>query len=489
MSHSRSSQGRISRRTVLRLMGTGAAGALLAACAPAATPTASPVVATAVPPTNAKPNVAADVNGLKTVDFQNANIDWQRFKGVTLGLAMLQSPPATDLVKDAVKVFELVSGATVNITELDQNALNDRRFADFVSKAGAFDVAWTEFELLPGYVKAGLIEPLQPFIDNANQTDKSWLALDDIYSGVLAAGTVGNAQYALPLTTESTILSYRKDLISAPPDTYDDLMKMAAAAFKPNEIAGFEARAQRGAGQNVYIWAGFLHGFGGNFLVDYPNDMHPAINSPEALAAAEFYAEILQKYGPAGVANYTNNEVHLDGQNGKTASLIEWSGHPILTDSPANSKTAGKWGFAQVPKGPGGRWPAIFSWTVALNAASKNKEAGWALMECMAAPTAGIHNSSGLIIPTRKSVADSAEYKTGASKLIAGFSDWAPVNAEALATAKPDYRPRFAEWIEVGDTVGIALQSVIAKEKSAKDAFDKAQADIEKLLKDKNVIS
>ena len=44
---------RLSRRQVLQLAGIGAGGTLLAACAPAATPTATAIPATAVPPTAA----------------------------------------------------------------------------------------------------------------------------------------------------------------------------------------------------------------------------------------------------------------------------------------------------------------------------------------------------------------------------------------------------------------------------------------------------
>ena len=480
---------------MLRMMGMGLAGAYLAGCAPAAAPaptTVPPTAAAAAPaaPTTAPAGTAAATAapGLQPSDFTSANIDWKRFKGLSLGVAMLQSPPATDFWKEAIKLFESLSGATVAITELHQNELADRRFADLVSKAGTFDVVNTEFDLLPGYAQAKLIEPLNKYIDDPNLTDKKWLALEDFYEGILNSGKVGTEQYALPMTAESTLLSYRKDLISKKPDTFDDLMEMAKNANKPGDIAGFVARGQRGAGMNVYIWAGFLHGFGGDFFVKFPDDMHPAINSPEAIAAAEFYATILQNYGPAGVANYTNEEPQLDAENGKAASLIEWSGNPILIDNPANSKTSGKWAYAQVPKGPGGRWPAVFSWTFAVNGASKQKEAAWALAQFIASPPAQLNSSKGLIIPTRKSIADDPGYQAATRTQIIGYDSWAPESAEALKTANPEYRPRFADWPQVGDRVGIALQSVIAKEQSAKEAFDKAQADIETLMKDKKYI-
>jgi ABC-type glycerol-3-phosphate transport system substrate-binding protein len=465
-------------------MGTGVAGVLLASCAPAATE--EPVVPTkqAVP---TEPTVE-DVNGLKISDFTKANVDWSQFKGTSLNVLMLSSPPATDYWKDAMKVFETLSGATVTVTELAQNELNDRRFADMVSGAGNFDLINSEFNLIPGYVEANFVESLDPYIEDSNKTDKAWLDLGDIYEGIYKAGAWKDEQYALPTTSESTVLSYRKDLISEPPQTFEDLMAMAEQAYKPGEMAGFVARAQRGEGMNVYVWTGFLKGFGGKFFADFPNDYTPVINSPEAIAAAEFYAEILNKYGPDGIASYTNEETQLDAQNNKAASLIEWSGHPILIDNPENSETSGKWAFAQVPSGPGGRWPAVFSWVWAINAGSKNKDATWALLQAVASPPAQLHNSAGLIVPIRESVAKSDFYIDSAKKGIIGFDEWAPVNAEALAIASPDYRPRFPDWREYGDRVGIALQSVIAGETDAKSAFDDAQKELESLMKDKGYI-
>ncbi|HUQ79202.1 MAG TPA: sugar ABC transporter substrate-binding protein [Patescibacteria group bacterium] len=483
----------LSRRDALKAMGLAMTAGIIAACSPAAlgSPSASsapsdgPAGGSAAP--NPSPLASGSVNGLNLSEFTKANVDWQQFKDVQLAIAMLSSPPATDLWKDAIHAFEILSGAKVSITELPQNELDTKVFADLSSRGGAFDVVNVEYALLPGYAKPGLIEVLDSYIADPKVTDPDWLALSDIYPGVLAAGQSANQQFGLPVTSESTILAYRKDIITKAPDTYDELMTAAIAAKKP-DMEGIALRGQRGAGMNVYTWAGFLHGFGGDFVSHYPDDLNPTVNTPAAVQAVQYYADILQKAGPAGAANYTNEETQLDAENGKTAMIIEWSGCPVLIDSPKNSRSAGKWGFAQVPQGPNGRWPAIFSWTFAVNANSKNKAAAWGLIQAMVNPAAAIHNSTGLIVPTRKSVADSEVYKTASRAGIAGFDTWEPVDAEALSTAKPDYVPRIAHWQEFGDRVGIALQSVISGQSDAQAAMDAAQKDITSLLKTAGMI-
>jgi multiple sugar transport system substrate-binding protein len=483
----------LSRRDALKAMGFGLTAGVLAACTPAALASPSAASATAggsvVASTAPSPSPlpSGSVNGLNLSDFAKANIDWQQFKGVNLAVAMLSSPPATDLWKDAIHAFEMLSGATVSITELPQNELDTKIFADLSSKAGGFDVVNVEYDLLPSYAKPGLIEALDSYVANTSLTDPTWLALNDIYAGVLAAGQSANQQFGLPVTSESTILCYRNDIVTTAPDTYDALMTAAVAAKKPS-MEGIALRGQRGAGMNVYTWAGFLHGFGGDFVAHYPDDLHPTVNSAAAVQAAQYYADLLKKAGPIGAANYTNEETQLDAENGKTAMIIEWSGCPVLIDSPKNSHTSGKWAFAQVPQGLNGRWPSIFSWTFALNANSKNKSAAWGLIEALVNPAAALHNSTGLIVPTRKSVAGSDYYKNASKSGIVGFDAWQPVDAQALSTANPDYVPRIAHWQEFGDRVGVAVQSVISGQSGAQVAMDAAQKDITVLLKNAGMI-
>ncbi|OPZ88449.1 MAG: hypothetical protein BWY74_03131 [Firmicutes bacterium ADurb.Bin419] len=60
--------------------------------------------------------------------------------------------------------------------------------------------------------------------------------------------------------------------------------------------------------------------------------------------------------------------------------------------------------------------------------------------------------------------------------------------AESLEIADADYRPRFPYWREMGDRLGIAVQSVIAGEKDAKAAMDGAQEDAVKLMEEHNLL-
>ncbi len=40
-----------------------------------------------------------------------------------------------------------------------------------------------------------------------------------------------------------------------------------------------------------------------------PDDLHPVLDSPEAIHAAEFFSDMLRSYGPDGVLSYTYDQV------------------------------------------------------------------------------------------------------------------------------------------------------------------------------------
>lgn len=240
---------------------------------------------------------------------------------------------------------------------------------------------------------------------------------------------------------------------------------------------------------NVYTFTTFFRGFGADFFVDFPNDMHPAVNSPEAVASLDFYATLLQEYGPAGSANYTWAEDQLAAQQDRAASIIEWGGHPGQIDNPNLSQTAGLWSFTQVPEGPGGRWPGPFSWTLAMNAASSNKPAAWLLMTFLSSKPEGIYTAKDHPVVPRLSTANSPSYRESLNALMADPDAWLPVYHEALQIGDPDYRPRFPHWREFGDLFGIAVQSAIAGEQSPQESLDAAQRELEGLMRENGYIS
>jgi multiple sugar transport system substrate-binding protein len=463
---------------------------VLAACGTTpAPPTTAPTAAQAQP-TAAQPQpTETSAAGAGLADYQSANIDWQQFAGqkITVGVVGFGD---TDVLKEQIPQFQELTGITVDYQEYPEAEWNQKALVDLSSTAGTFDVLLTDFMYAPQYAEAGFVEKLDPYINDPTLTDLQWYDIEDIFPALRDAGQVNGEYWGIPLSTESTLLYYRKDLLEAaglqPPSTMDELMAAAEKLNKPGEVAGIAMRGLRGQGLNIYVWSGFFRAFGADFFKNFPTDMTPTVNSPEGIAATQFYGDILSKYGPAGVANWDWAEVLAGQQQGKVAMAIDASDFGFQIDDPIKSQTAGKWGYALVPEGAGGRWPSVFSFLFTINVDSKAKGPSWLFMEWVSSKPCVQDRALRTGTATRQSVWNNPQLAQNLNYV--GNGQWMDVLSQSLGIAKADYRPRFPHWREMGDRLGIAVQSVIAGEKDATTAMNDAQRDIETLLKEEGYI-
>jgi multiple sugar transport system substrate-binding protein len=394
-----------------------------------------------------------------------------------------------EAIKELVPQFEALTDIKVNWDSLEQNSEIDKLNVEFRSGAGSIDAFQVDFMLLPEWATNGYLEPLDTYLNDPKLTDAAWYDSGDFLKGIWGAGQWDGKQYLIPMSAESSILIYRKDLFDAAglkaPTTFDELQAAAKALNNPPTIYGIGDRGLRGAGQNVYIWTSFLRGFGGDFFKDFPNDYTPTLDTPEAIKATQVYADLDKNYGPPGVANWSNLETYQGAKDGVTAMYIDATPHAPLVDDPS-TKTYGKWATAMVPAGPAGAFPAIYSHTLAMNAASKNKVGAWLWMQCMTSPSAEHIRSLKTGDPARTS-----SFQTDAFKQIlgrVGGGTYLTTAVDSMNAALPDFRPRFPGWNKVGDRIGAAVQSVIAGETDAASAMKSAQADVLQMMKDDGYI-
>ena len=277
---------------------------------------------------------------------------------------------------------------------------------------------------------------------------------------------------------------YRKDLFDKYgleiPKTFDELWDVAKALNNPPEIYGIGLRGQRGQGMNIFTWTQFFRGYGGVFFKDFPEDMHPLVNSPEAIKATEFYANIIKEFGPPGISNWTNMEVYLAQQQGKIAMTLDANAFGPIIDDPGKSKTAGKWGYTIIPGDGGGPSPAVYTHCLSINNNSKNKIAAWLFVQWATSPAVTWYRGMATGLPARDSTWMDPKYS---EKLYhVGEGTYTKSTADSLNIADGQYRPVFPNWREMGDILGIAVQSVISGERSAKKTMSEAQSEITKML-------
>ena len=474
----------VSRRGFLKVgLGVGAAAALSACSNAAATliPAASTSPAPSLPSGATPAAVPRGVTG---------NIDWRQAAGSTINATMITTQEA-EAIKTLIPDFQALTGITVNFVQLEQNAQADKLQIEFNSGAGDIDAFQLDFMLLPQFAISNYLEPLDSYLTNAKYTDASWYNSGDFLKGVWSAAQWDGKQYAIPMSAESSILIYRKDLFDAKslkvPTTMDEVEAAAKALNNPPTLYGIGNRGLRGQGQNVYIWTSFLRGFGGNFFKNYPTDKTPTLDSDAAIQATAFYAKLDKDYGPPGVANWSNLETYQGARDGVTAFYIDATPHAPLVDDPKTSKTAGKWGVAKVPAGPAGSFPSIYSHTLAINAASKNKVAAWLWLLHSTSPASEHIRSLKTGDPARTSSFQTDEFKNILGRV--GGGTYLDVAVASMNAADPDFRPRFPGWNQMGDRIGVAIQSVISGETDATTAMKSCQSDVTTLLKEGGYLS
>jgi ABC-type glycerol-3-phosphate transport system substrate-binding protein len=344
---------------------------------------------------------------------------------------------------------------------------------------------------LPEYATAGYLANLTKLLDDPQLTDKSWYKPEDFIQAPMNAGKYNNVQYGIPFTAEASILYYRKDIFQKynikVPTTYDELMAAAKAIKDSKEpIASIGLRGLRGNGMNIYTWAQYFRGSGADFFKNYPSDMTPTVNSPQGIAATKFYGDILRQYGPPGVANWTNMDIYTNMASGTIAMAIDTNAYGGTIEDKQSSKTAGNWGYAVSPKGPNGVWPAFFSHILGMSAYSKNPGASWLFAQWITSPEIVALRGMKRCVPSRVSAWNDPAFAKNWEYI--GEGGYTKICLEAIQGADAGIRPAFPNWAEMGDYLGIAVQSVIAGGATAEAAMNKAQADITTMLKNNSYI-
>ena len=373
--------------------------------------------------------------------------------------------------------FEAATGIKVKIDVVGQDVFETRINLSFTGKTGDIDVVHAPVIQVQRWIKAGWLRPMTANVD-AMKTKA------DILAGPLDAYKVDGQIWAVPFLAETGMLAYRTDLLAkagftAPPKTWDDVAKVAAAV-KKGGTAGIAMRAAPGQGFNMFVFPMVMRAYGGKFFVKYPTDLKPAMNSPENLKALNMYSTLLNDYGPKGVGNFNFSEVVAAMQSGQVAMIVDGTAVVAQTLDPAKSKFAAEIGIAPVPSGPAGRSPAIAVHGLAIPADAKNPESSFKFIEW--ATSEAVQTKVALSQPfpdfTRASVAKNPEVIAKYKSIHPQFLD---LRVQMLSEANGHYRPLLPRWSEIGAAVGENINSAvngIMKNQAALKAADEEIAAI-----------
>lgn len=401
----------------------------------------------------------------------------ESLKGQNIVVAM-QSHNATSRLIEFLPEFEAKTGIKVVVDSLPQAELNKKVEASFVAGSADYDVIMTLIVNVARNARAKWLEPLDPFIaaDPSSQ-------VDDFMKGFIDSQKYQGKTYGLPFYGESSILMYRKDLLAAAgipvPATMDQLLE-AARKLTKDGVYGIALKGNRDQASNGYIWPMFLHSWGG----DYFNANHePIFNQEAGVRATEFFAELM-KYAPPGSVNMGWNEVQVAIQQGQAAMTIDASNFATVFETGELSKVVGKIGYAPIPAGKEGKHPAIAVASLNINSLSKKKQAAWEFIKWATSSEMQMKMAAN---GSRSDVTRNSVFADPTYKKAYGWDNgnWLKNTQEMMNIMKADYRPvYYPEWVQIGNTIAIEVQSVFTGEKAAKAALDNAALGVTKIMKD-----
>lgn len=288
---------------------------------------------------------------------------------------------------------ELRPDVEFEAAQLDLNTLRAELFETGGLRSGAWDIGYVVTDWLAEAVEDAALEELTPYLQRNPVPDwpQGWAR------SIVEPLCFGNELYALPWHDGPECLMYRRDLFEdareqesfrrrygydlAPPATWRQF----------TDIARFFTRPAQGLYGTVF--AAFPDGH--NTLYDFAlqlwsrgGDLNAPLDSPEAVAALDFYRETIRDAsqsfpGAERLDSTQSGDVFLSGA---VAMMVNWFGFAARCDRPG-SPLQGKVSIAPIPADPGK--PAVslsVFWALGIGSGSRHKQEAYDFMRFLTQP-------------------------------------------------------------------------------------------------------
>jgi multiple sugar transport system substrate-binding protein len=401
----------------------------------------------------------------------------QRFSGLTLRGALYQHPFFT-ILQGYIPEFEQQTGMKVDLKLMPFPIYNQAADLELSLGGSAFDLVNVTYYLAPRWMAAGYLTNLDEFTSDSNVTPPEWNPGDFIHSTRLPYRDANGSTFGYPWEGGAVMMGLsRMDLIERRglriPQSFDELQQVCAEIHGTGEVNGFVS-------WSLHHWClmPYLHGFGGNVFRNPPADVTPALNSPQAVQAVEYYANLLKRYAPRGVLDYTEEQARQSFLTGRSNIFIHtssWVTPALLSEESRVKETAR---VVKIPAGPVHNFPPSNSQGIGIPRNAKNKAAAWEFIRWALSPemTMRIVREHGHSTICRRSVIRSDVYKaiTTVNGQDLGALYLEILELPARGENYMAYRT-VKEFAFVGGAINRAVESVATSQLSARDAMNVAQ--------------
>jgi multiple sugar transport system substrate-binding protein len=315
---------------------------------------------------------SAGSGGTQEQQVKNAKqIDLNAMQNAKGRITYCTGKDTTGETKDWSKKFNAkykAQGLSVRILEFPASA--DEQRQQFVQRQEArdsecdvfrSDVIWTA-----EFASQNWLYDMSPYVDKIKSR---------LITPALETATYDGRVWGVPSYTNAALLYYRKDKVSSPPQTWQDLYKQAASS---GGIV-FQGAAYEGL---TCDWLELAFAAGGEVLSK--DGKKATIDSPQNVQATKLMADaIKQGAAPKAVATYMEPESLAAWQTGKYAFMRNWPYAYGLSQDTAKLK--GKFDVAPLPAYEGaGRASILGGGNNVISRYSKNPGGALAVVDFLA---------------------------------------------------------------------------------------------------------
>lgn len=426
----------------------------LIGCAPA---TPAPAEAPAAAPAETQPPAAP-------AEAAPAETQAPPAEKVTLTISRWAGPHADDQI-EVLKDFTAETGIEVKVDAIDYGQLYQKQTLNMSGKTGGYDLVWAQEIWLPKYVSLGYLADMNQFMDDKAVMDKiPGFDLANYNQSLVKTDTIDGKLYGLPTFIQTPMLVYNKEMfeqagIPVPEKwTWEETLK-AAKAFK-DKGTGIAVPAKQGMAA-VDVFAAIMRSNGGDY---FGADGKLALNQEANVEAAQFWKD-LADVSMQGSATWHWDEVNKAVQFGQAPIGITISGLVNQLEDPANSKVAGKIGYAALPYSKN-TYGTLALWSWCVTADSTHPKEAFQL-------AAWLTSKETEKKMTVKDGQISAVTSLFSDPDLTGKMPWLPGLSQALENSAT--QPLSDNAPQLTDKMAEILSGIFTGTKAPKDALDGAQ--------------
>lgn len=392
--------------------------------------------------------------------------------------------PWLDSFRSTVDVYQEETGNTVNLQTFPFDGLLSNQLNAVDAQSDEFDIYCLNEQWCARFYNAEFVAPFED-IDSGFSLDSQILEYDSATRWDQDAGffSENGTVLGLPIMGNIVVYCYRRDLYEElglePPETWEEAITAARQAEE--EYDDLYGHLVHGA-IPTFEFEPLLHGFGGSFFADPPNDWTVTIASEEAQQAIETWLE-LASYGPAQPHDVGQADIIALMQSGRALqTMLVTAAHQDM-ENEAESSIAGNTGYSLLPRpseGTHSTVSGIFLMSIPAHIQDSQKEAAYDFLQWLMTQDAQMEYGRNGGVPTHQGVYESD---------IADQSEFRYMRA--MEESEPHIQgtirfPFAAEMLEVTD---LRLNQILSGQLDPREALDRMADELATVVENAGVSS